>query len=57
MRAQLETEMTKRTMTESKTTSLLDIMLQKVQNTETRSGQVEIELQEQRKEMKELGIK
>ena len=45
---QLETEMNTRAVNELKTACLLDALLQKIQNTETRSGQFQQQLQGQK---------
>ena len=55
LRAQLDTEIANRTVGELKVASALDSVLQKIQNSETKSGQLQQELQEQRKEMKDMG--
>ena len=54
LRAQLEIETAHQTTGETKTTTL-DVILQKIQNSETKSGQLQQELQKQRKEMQDMG--
>ena len=51
---QLEIEMNTRTANESKTVSVLDAFLQKLENTEIQTGQFQQQLQEQKNEMRDM---
>ena len=57
MRARLEHKIANRTASESKTTTTLDVLLQKLQTLETKFDQLQQQLQEQRKEVKDMGEK
>ena len=57
MRAYLEHKTTNKIASESKTAIALDVLLQKLQTLKTKSGQLQQEIQEQRKEVKAMGDK
>lgn len=57
LKAQVELETANRTASEQKTASVLDLLLQKIQKSEIKSGELQREMQQQRQEAKDMGEK